>query len=205
MPPAWRPPAMAAAFSSTETWKPPRVGLWLWRRRHGAAATLSRCHRRNASVGAAVAHDHQPIAARLAAPHLARTAIELADAGAALVARIGLEFLGGRIEALEGIVGPVGRPHDVLVVDIDRVGAGGALRHRIDLPGFARGVVAADAARGPEAHPQHALGVRPDTPRSGALARRIDHHDGAGRLVDLADVIAGKRSEPHVAVRRRGD
>src|SRR6202045_4688555 len=100
---------------------------------------------------------HQTVRPRLRAPYLARPAEHLAHIGAALVAREGGKTLAHRIEALDRIGGPGGRPYAVLVVDIDRIGAGGALGHGIDLPRHRGRVVAADRAAVPEAHPQQAF------------------------------------------------
>src|SRR5215813_653527 len=161
--------------------------------------------RGTAQRAALIAHDHQPVIARFAAPGLARTAQHLAHAGAALVAREGLEPLGHRIETLDRIRQPVGRPYPILVVHVDRIGTGGALRDRPDLPALRRRIVAADAAGVPEADPEHALGVRPDAAGARAFARRVDHSDGTGVGVDLADIVAGERRKPHVAAWRRGD
>src|SRR5262249_49403057 len=132
-----------------------------------------------------IPHHHQPVVAGFSAPRLAGAAKHLAYARAALVAWEGLERLGCRIETLDRVGKPVGRPYPVLVIHIDRIGAGGALRHRPDFPALGRRIVAADAAGVPEAHPQHAFGVRPDAARPRALAWWIDHRDGAGVGVDL--------------------
>src|SRR5262249_42799443 len=149
--------------------------------------------RGTAQRAALIAHDHQPVIARFAAPGLARTAQHLAHAGAALVAREGLEPLGHWIETLDRIRQPVGRPYPILVVHVDRIGTGGALRHRPDLPALRRRIVAADAAGVPEADPEHALGVRPDAAGARAFARR-GRPRGGGR--------GGGRSCP--VYRRRG-
>src|SRR5258708_31726091 len=69
---------------------------------------------------ALIAHHHQPVVAGFPTPGLARTAQHLAHAGAALVARAGRERLGYRIESLDRIGEPVGRPSPVLVIHIDR-------------------------------------------------------------------------------------
>src|SRR5260370_9110734 len=74
-----------------------------------------------------IPHDHQPIVAGLAAPEFARPALHLAYLRAALVARKRRESLGRRIEALDRVGRPIGRPYAVLVVDIDRVGSVSAL------------------------------------------------------------------------------
>src|SRR5215471_524521 len=147
----------------------------------------------------------QPSRARFAAPGLTRTAEHLPHARSPLVAWKRLETLRHRIETLDRVRGPVGRPHAILVVDINGVGAGGVLRHHIDLPTLCRGIVATDAAAVPQAHPQHALGIRPDAPRPHAFARRLDHGYGAGRAIDLADIVAGERREPNIAGWGRGD
>src|SRR6266545_6051544 len=111
---------------------------------------------------ASIADHHQPIIAGFAAPGFAGTPQHLAHIGAALVARERLVALAHRIEALDRIRRPIGRPDPVLVIDIDRIGARLALRHREVRPGLLVWIVAADAAGVPEARPQHALGVRPD-------------------------------------------
>src|SRR5262249_15419670 len=152
-----------------------------------------------------VAHHHQSLGARLAAPGLAVPAEHLAHIGTALVARERGVALGHRIEALDRVGGPVGRPHPVLVVDIDRVGARLALRHREVRPDLLLRVVAAEAAGVPEARPQHALGVRPDAARTGALARRLHDSGRAGVEIDICDVIAGQRGVPDLARRRHRD
>src|SRR5262249_30807765 len=146
-----------------------------------------------------IAHDHQPVIARFPAPGLARTTQHLAHAGAAFVAREGLEPLGHWIETLDRIRQPVGRPYPILVIHVDRIGTGGALRHRPDLPALRRRIVAADAAGVPEADPEHALGVRPDAAGACVFARRVDHGHGTGVGVDLSDKVAGERRKPHVA------
>src|SRR5258705_3197099 len=142
---------------------------------------------------------HQAVRPRLRAPGLARPAEHLAHIGAALVAREGGEALAHRIEALDRIGRPVGRPYAVLVVDIDRIGAGGALGHGIDLPRLRARIVASDRAAIPEAHPQQAFAVRPDAPRADTPARRIDHRDGAARAIDPADRVARQSPEPDVS------
>src|SRR3977135_1441303 len=124
---------------------------------------------------------HQAVRPRLRAPGLARTAEHLAHIGAALVAREGGEALAHRIEALDRIGRPVGRPYAVLVVDIDRIGARGALGHGIDLPRLRDRVVAADRAAIPEAHPQQAFAVGPDAPRADAPAPRGGPPEGGAR------------------------
>src|SRR5215813_8172821 len=134
-----------------------------------------------------IAHDHQPVIARFPAPGLAGTAQHLAHAGAALVAREGLEPLGPWIETLDRIRQPVGRPYPILVIHVDRIGTGGALRHRPDLPALRRRIVAADAA-----------GWR----RGDAIAARSGRTprlDLAGRWIDAA-VNAGLSGEPQDAL-----
>src|SRR4029077_9860413 len=120
---------------------------------HGAKSAPFPPYATNVSL---IANDHQPVIAGLAAPGLTRTAQHLAHAGAALVARERLERFGRGIEALDRIGEPIGRPHSVLVVHIDRMGTGVALRHRPDFPTLGRRIIAADAAGAPEAYPQHA-------------------------------------------------
>src|SRR5262249_34962438 len=147
----------------------------------------------------------QPASSGFAAPGFARSAEHLAHARSALVAWKRFEALRPWIEALYRVGGPVGRPHAVLLVHINRVGAGHILRHRIDAPTLRRRIVAADAAAAPKAHPQHALGIRPDAARAHPFVWRLDNHDAAGGPIDLADVVARQGCEPHVSRRRRGD
>src|SRR5581483_11081802 len=123
-----------------------------------------------------IAHHHQPVGAGLRRPDLAGAAVELAHVGAAPVAGEALECLRRRIEAHDGIVGPVGEPDLVLVVDIDGVAARAGIGDRPDLPLLLERIVAADLAAVPEAHPQQPLGVRPYAARPDAgFGRR--HHE----------------------------
>src|SRR6266478_4271229 len=129
-----------------------------WRSRRWVSLSLNPSYAgRLCGIAALIPHHHQAVVAGFAAPGLARTAQHLAHAGAALVAWEGFERLGYRIESLDRIGEPVGRPYPVLVIHIDRIGAGGALRHRPHFPALGRRIVAADPAGVPEAHPQHAF------------------------------------------------
>src|SRR5262245_28482343 len=91
-----------------------------------------------------VAYDDQPVGAGFAAPGFAGSAQHLTNVGASLVARIGLVGFCGRVEALNCIGLPVGRPDAILVVDIDRIGAALALRHRVMRPGLPGWIVFAE-------------------------------------------------------------
>src|SRR5207302_4486720 len=90
-----------------------------WERWFPALASLGRMTRRGARRPRSVAHHHQAILAGFAAPRFAGTAEHLADVGGTLVAREGGVGFGCGVEALDRIRLPVGRPHPVLVVDID--------------------------------------------------------------------------------------
>src|SRR6476646_4772439 len=188
----------ARSPSSSWTTTPPRCSPKAKPRRR-------KLSRRTAKGCQSIADDDQPVGAGLAAPGLARTAEHLAHVRALLVAREGLVFFGRRVETLDRVGEPVGRPDPVLVVDIDRIGPGLALRHRVMRPGLLVRIVAADAAAVPEARPQHALGIRPDAARAHALARRLDDGDLAGIAVDVPDVVAGKRGVPDLVCGRDRD
>src|SRR5262249_41341339 len=128
----------------------------------------------------------------------------LAHAGAALVAREGLEPLGPWIETLDRIRQPVGRPYPILVIHVDRIGTGSALRHRPDLPALRRRIVAADAAGVPEADPEHALGVRPDAAGARAFVRRGGPRGGAGGRGGLSPIVPRGRRQTHHPARPPG-
>src|SRR5262245_37658408 len=183
-------PARRRATSTIRRWRNADIRAETWRRppRHAAPDELSPpLSREPSGATASVPDHHQAIGARFAAPRLARPPQHLAHVGAALVAREGGVALGRGIETLDGIGDPVGRPHPILVIDIDRIGAGLALRHRVDRPAPRGRIVTADRPRVAEAHPHHALGRRPDAPRPGPHARRLDDEGAAPRAVGRAD------------------
>src|SRR5262249_60790496 len=107
---------------------------------------LSACAGNDGDWLASIPDHHQAIGPRLAAPGLAVAAEQLTHIGAAPIARECGEAFGDRIEALDRVAEPIGRPDPVLVVDIDRVSTGGVLRHRVDPPPLPRPVGAADSA-----------------------------------------------------------
>src|SRR5438093_4816382 len=148
--------------------------------------------------------EDERVAAGLRAPELARTPEELPHVGARreLERREALRF---RLEAHDGLRRELGEPHDVTLVDVQRIRrrmltGEGPLAPLID-----PGVVDADPPSEPLGEPEPAAGVGPDAARPGLARRRLEDGDAPRPDLDLPEVAARKRGEPHLALRRRRD
>lgn len=98
-------------------------------------------------------HDDEFVLTGHRPPDFAGATEDLADVGVGLRVGEAGEFLGGRVEADEGVGAEVAQPDDVLVVDVDGVGLGTGAGELPLLPASGRGVVAPDLSGVPFAHP----------------------------------------------------
>src|SRR6185369_15234467 len=107
-------------------------------------------------------------------PHFAGTPEDLAHVGAVAGHAVTLEFLGARIEAVDGVAAPFAHPRHVALIDVDGINLGTGTRQLPLPPGPALWIVHRQVAAVPLADPQSPFAVAPNPARTLVLRWRLD-------------------------------